>query len=144
MEQDERYFLTIPYDFAEDDVKKAFDLIQKNWDASLYRRGFGSYLSVEKVLKQDFSAMDGLFAELPKEQRKKASVICPAGLYCCGYSVGSWDKLPSVYSKMVNEVIKKGYQLTGFAMEIGLNEFAIDSMEKYVTQILIPIIKETP
>ena len=66
-------------------------------------------------------------------------LLRPAGQYLCGYSVGSWDKLPELYSHMIAYAKKHHLALTGNCYEIGLNEFAISRPEEYVARVSILI-----
>ena len=63
----------------------------------------------------------------------------PKGKYLCGYQKGSWDKAPAMYEKMIDYARKNNLSLTGYAYEIGLNEFAISNLEEYVTKFMIKI-----
>lgn len=51
--------------------------------------------------------------------------------------MGSWDRLPALYGRMLAFARKKGWELQGYSYEIGLNEFAISDSEEYVTQVTI-------
>ena len=44
-----------------------------------------------------------------------------------------------MYQKMIDYARRQHLTLTGFAYELGLNEFAISSPEEYVTKFMIQI-----
>ena len=54
----------------------------------------------------------------------------------------NWDKLPDLYQQMLDYANKNNLQLTGYAYEVGLNDFVISDEADYITKIMIKI-KET-
>ena len=66
----------------------------------------------------------------------------PKGKYLCGYQKGKWDKLPALYQQMLDYANKNNLHLTGYAYEVGLNDFVISDEADYITKIMIKI-KET-
>ena len=53
------------------------------------------------------------------------------------------DKLPALYQQMLDYANKNNLQLTGYAYEVGLNDFVISDEADYITKIMIKI-QETP
>lgn len=138
------YILTTDYDFKEYDMEKILAHLTQAWDIEQYRAGCGSYISAEKITAGEFEEYDGIFTQVQKIQKKNRSrylVPRPGGLYLCGYVKGSWDKIPAFYRKLLKYAENNHLKLTGYAYEMGLNEYAISSMEEYVTQIIVPVEK---
>lgn len=131
-------FVTAPYSFQDDDMPGAFSYMKSMWGIEQCRAGVGSYISLEKVQENNFSEYDGLFAPALNTKNKKVFVK-PAGKYLCGYCKGTWDKLPEAYEKMLSYADTHNLQLTGYAYERGLNDFAIELEQEYMTQIMIQI-----
>ena len=51
----------------------------------------------------------------------------------------TWDKLPALYQQMLDYANKNNLQLTGYAYEVGLNDFVISDEADYITKIVIKI-----
>ena len=134
-EQEE--LLTVPFAFKDEDLQNLFSYIKEKWGIEQCRAGVGSYISFEKVKNKKFEEYDGLFT--PSLSQTKENFIKTKGKYLCGYIKGGWDKLPKMYEKMLEYAKEKHLQLTGYAFEKGLNDFAICNENEYVTQILIKI-----
>ena len=66
-------------------------------------------------------------------------MIRPGGTYLCGYQRGTWDQLPALYGKLLSYAEEHGLQMTGYAFEMGLNDFAISNDSDYVTKIAIKV-----
>ena len=113
--------------------------LQSAWEHSSYKAGCGSYISLEKALQGQFDVYDGVFTPVDPQDDDSLFLLRPAGQYLCGYSVGSWDKLPELYSSMISYAKEHRFALTGNCYEIGLNEFAISRPEEYVARISILI-----
>ena len=113
--------------------------LQSAWEHSSYKAGCGSYISLEKALNGQFEVYDGVFTPVDPQDDDSLFLLRPAGQYLCGYSVGSWDKLPELYSSMISYAKEHRFALTGNCYEIGLNEFAISRPEEYVARISILI-----
>lgn len=61
------------------------------------------------------------------------------GTYLIYYHRGGWDTLPHAYRQIIEFTKKKNLKMTGYAYEIGINEFALSREEDYVTKISIRI-----
>lgn len=61
----------------------------------------------------------------------------PGGKYICAYYIGAWQELNSLYENIMIFAEKNDVQLVGNAYAMGLNEFAINKKEDYITQILV-------
>lgn len=134
-EQEE--LLTAPFAFKDEDMQRIFSYMKETWGIQQCRAGVGSYISLEKIKNKSFEEYDGLFT--PSLNKNKDSFIKNKGKYLCGYIKGDWDNLPMMYEKMLEYAEKCNLQLTGYAYEKGLNDFAISDKNEYVTQILIKI-----
>lgn len=136
--QDE-YLLTAPYRFANDDVAEVFRFVQNIWQPEQYRLGVGSYISLEKVQNAAFEVYDGLFSPTEKPKENDRVLLKPKGTYLCGYLCGSWERLPELYQKMFRLAKEHGLHFTGYAYEIGINDFAVSDIQDYVTQVSIQV-----
>lgn len=114
------------------------DHLQAAWNLCTYKKSCGSYISLEKVKYNQFETYDGIFTVL--DTKKRNLCLKPKGSYIRGFSIGDWDKLPSLYEKMLLFAKENNLTLTGNAFERGMNEFAILDMEDYITQIEIQCI----
>lgn len=138
-EYKEEKLLVIPFDFDNDDLSNLFTVAKDIWSIEQIRMGVGGYISLDKVLNNNFEIYDGIFSPVLKNQQHLKFVIKPKGKYLCGYQKGLWDDLPLMYQKMLTYAKENHIELTGYAYEIGLNEFVISSPKDYITQIMIKI-----
>lgn len=65
--------------------------------------------------------------------------MLPKGSYLCAYFKGSWDNLPEFYNEIIKFSNKHNIVLSGYAYEMGLNDFVSSSNENYITQIIIKV-----
>ncbi|MBU3876804.1 MerR family transcriptional regulator [Faecalicatena sp. AGMB00832] len=138
---EEKYLLLSPLQDQGEMQKNMIQIMEHLYTAqeyNAYKVGCGSYISLEKVKNNDFEEYDGLFTPVRKAGRGNHFVTLPTGVYLCGYCIGSWDKIPALYSKMLIWAKEHELELMGNCYETGLNEFAIADFEDYVTQIVIP------
>lgn len=133
--------LVLPYDFYDNDLSHVFSYMKNTWDIEQIRMGVGGVIAVEKILKKDFSQYDGLYTPALNQAPKKSIFHKPAGDYLCCYHKGKWETLPLAYEKILAFAAEHHFALTGYAYEIGLNEFAISNEEDYVTRIMIKVEK---
>ncbi len=100
--------------------------------------GIGGIIGVDKVAAGNFDFYDGIYAKAENTAAVNL-LIKPSGRYLCGWQRGTWDRLPELYREMIAFAKNNSLELTGYAYEIGLNEFVIASPDDYVTQIMIKI-----
>jgi DNA-binding transcriptional MerR regulator len=139
---DEEYLLMTPLSLIfenDDNLIQNSEPIMKHLQAAreicTYKKNCGSFLSVEKIQNGKYDEYDGIFTVVNK--KKENLYIKPKGRYIRGFSVGNWDKIPSLYKEILLFAEKHHLKLTGYAFEMGINEFAISDMNDYVTQIEI-------
>lgn len=131
--------LTFPYDFSEDDISQIFSPLKSTWGIEQIRMGIGSFISLDNVYNMNFTKYDGIYTITLNNKSVSNSFIKPKGRYLCGYQKGTWDKLPEMYQKMLDYSKKHDLELTGYAYEVGLNDFVISNPNDYVTKIMIKI-----
>lgn len=131
--------LTFPYDFSEDDIYQIFSPLKSTWGIEQIRMGIGSFISLDNVYNMNFTKYDGIYTIALNNKSVSNSFIKPKGRYLCGYQKGTWDKLPEMYQKMLDYSKKHDLELTGYAYEVGLNDFVISNPNDYVTKIMIKI-----
>lgn len=137
---DEEYLLVTPFSGSLENAEKPspnpvpiLRHLQSSWELCSYKKGCGSYLSLEKIKAKSFEDYDGIFTVIDKKRKNLQTK--PKGLYLRGYSFGAWEKLPALYEKMLLFAEEHHFILTGPAYETGLNEFAIPSVDDYITQV---------
>lgn len=131
--------LTFPYDFSEDDIYQIFSPLKSTWGIEQIRMGIGSFISLDNVYNMNFTKYDGIYTIALNNKSVSNSFIKPKGRYLCGYQKGTWDKLPEMYQKMLDYSKKHDLELTGYAYEVGLNDFVISNPDDYITKIMIKI-----
>lgn len=129
----------LPYDFLDDDISQVFIYLKDKWSIEQIRLGVGSFISLDKVINKTFERYDGIYTYTLGKTSLSDTLTRPKGKYLCGYQKGTWDKAPVMYEKMITYARQNTLMLTGYAYEIGLNEFAISSPEEYVTKFMIKI-----
>lgn len=137
----EEYVMLSPYSGEDYTVESLMAHLMEVWNLETYKIGCGSYISVEKIKAGSFEEYNGIFSPIQNKGKRADCAIMPEGRYLCGYVKGDWNKIPGLYRSMLDFAKCSGVQLTGYAYEIGLNEFAISDMNDYVTQILIKVIE---
>lgn len=131
--------LFYPYDFSEDDISQIFSHLKDIWGIEQIRMGMGSFISLDNVYKMNFDKYEGIYTIALNKKSVPNNFIKPQGKYLCGYQKGKWDKLPTLYQKMLDYATKNNLQLTGYAYEVGLNDFVISNEADYITKIMIKI-----
>ena len=96
-------------------------------------------LPVENLYQRKFDEYTSLYIEIPYPISKKGLHLQPSGTYLRAFYKGSWDKISDKYKEILAYVDKQGFSLYGFAYETGINEFVIDTIDEYITQIEIPV-----
>lgn len=129
----------LPYDFMEDDMAQLFSYLKDKWSIEQIRMGIGSFISLDKVVNKAFDKYDGIYTYTLDNTSGSKTFIRPRGKYLCGYQKGTWDKAPVMYEKLISHAHQNNLKLTGYAYEIGLNEFTISKPEQYVTKFMIMI-----
>ncbi|MEG2174702.1 MAG: MerR family transcriptional regulator [Oscillospiraceae bacterium] len=106
-------------------------------DHRLFSKSYGSMISAEKISAGKFEEYDCFFTKVEKSRSNSDRFIKPSGRYLRAFCKGPWDKIPSVYARMLEFAHTRELTLHGYAYEEGLNEMAISSMDEYVTQMMI-------
>lgn len=109
------------------------------WGIEQIRMGMGSFISLDNVCKMNFDKYEGIYTIALNKKSVLNSFIKPQGKYLCGYQKGKWDQLPTLYQQMLDYTHKNNIQLTGYAYEVGLNDFVISNEADYITKIMIKI-----
>lgn len=106
-------------------------------DHRQFNKSYGSMVSVENILSEDFDKDVCFFTRVGNANACSDLFIKPKGIYLRAFCKGDWTKIPSAYRRIVEYADKNNLTLTGYSYEEGINEMAISSMEEYVTQIMI-------
>ncbi len=131
--------LVYPYDFSEDDISQIFSYLKDIWGIEQIRMGMGSFISLDNVYKMNFDKYEGIYTIALNQKSVSNSRIKPQGTYLCGYQKGKWEQLPVLYQQMLDYAHKNNLKLTGYAYEVGLNDFVISNEADYITKIMIQI-----
>lgn len=135
----EEKLLFLPYDFSDDDISSTFSYMKDIWSIEQIRMGVGGMISIDKVMNNDFEIYDGIYTPVLSNVPGQNIFRKPKGKYVCGYHKGKWNTLPSAYQRIIAFANQNHLKLTGYAYEIGLNEFVISKEEDYITKIMIKI-----
>lgn len=141
-EYPEQPLLLTPLQYHETpltEMEQLLEHLQIAWECTTYKTNCGSYIALEKVRRGQFDIYDGLFTAVDTPARTAGFLLRPEGSYLCGYCVGDWGKLPSLYRNLLDFAGENKLSLTGNCYEMGLNEFAISQTSEYITQIQIQI-----
>lgn len=140
IECDEVRYSKVDFKITDNNLKELFLKIDKEIGLYSCREGVGSYISIDKVYKNNFEEYDGVFT-LSEEitSSGKNLLVKPRGKYLCGYMKGDWDNISIIYSKMLDYSKKNNIRLEGYAYELSINDFAISSIDEYITQVTIKI-----
>ena len=136
------YLLLTPMqlgDVEPEEMKQIIAHIQTAWEYTRFKSSCGSYLSLKKAREGSFEIYDGVFTPIYAPPKKSSLEVKPEGNYLCGYCVGDWSRIPGLYRQMLEYADDHGLELEGNCYEMGLNEFAISSMNEYVTRVEIRI-----
>lgn len=136
--EEEDYFI-LSYNFLSDDLTDLFSNLKNVWSIEQIRMGIGVFISVDKILNNEFQKYDGIYTPALQVSSSIKRITRPKGKYLCGYQKGTWNKLPELYCKMLSFADENDFELTGYAYELGLNEFVIADENDYITQIMIQI-----
>lgn len=123
--------------FDQEDYGILVEHAQSSPSHRLFNKSYGCMISTDKIKAQDFDNYDFFFTKIERNSSLSGVFIKPAGNYICAYCKGEWDKLPDTYRNILEFASKNGLTLKGFAYEEGMNEMAIQSMEQYVTRIMV-------
>ena len=87
----------------------------------------------------NFEAYDGIYTPALSSASAADSLTRPKGNYLCGYQKGVWSRLPLLYEAMTEYAEQNGLTLSGYAYEVGMNEFMISAPDEYITKVMILI-----
>ncbi len=116
-------------------IPTVLDHLKSSRDFTSFKVSCGSFISLKKIIKVDYSNYDGLFTEV--DTYKKGIYKRPKGKYLRGFSVGDWDKIPVLYSKMMLFASENNIELGEYAFERGINEVSISDISEYISEITI-------
>ncbi|WP_297635005.1 MerR family transcriptional regulator [uncultured Clostridium sp.] len=139
VELNEEYLLTTPlnlnFDHIEQNALPIMEHLKEAWDLCSYKKSCGSFISLEKVRKNQLDEYDGIFTVI--DIKGTNLFLKPKGTYIRGFLIGDWNRLPLLYNKLFKFAEDNNLTLTGYAFERGINEFAISDVDEYVTQVEI-------
>ena len=112
--------------------------LQKAWDLSKYKTSCGSLLAVEKIRHGEFQIYDGLYTQLESPAEVEGFYRKPPGTYLRGISIGSWEKLPGLYSRMLEFPLQKNMPMeereTLNGMLLSLKRTGVPDTVAYLTE----------
>ena len=104
---------------------------------SLYD-SFGSRISSTNLLKGEIREYDRYYSLCPDDSDIYDEIV-PGGTYLQTFCIGDWDKIPSVYEELLSYVNAYNLEICGYAYEEGLNEISLNSMDEYITRIVVAV-----
>ena len=138
-QRNKEIILTTPFSFRDDQL----DMIaQKLLELNISEGnsiGYGSYIALDKIRNHEYDAYDGLYLPIKKSLKSKSVMIRPKGYYLCAYIKGDWNQIPAFYEDIIAYADAHHIKLGKYAFETGLNDFAIHTIEDYVSEITIEI-----
>lgn len=140
-ECESKQLLVYPLDVTQDDFSQMFSHLKEIWGIEQIRMGIGSYIDLDCVYKMNFERYDGIFTVALNPKTDLNCFVKPKGKYLCGYQKGKWEQLPNLYQQMLDYAKLHHLQLTGYAYEVGINDFVISKEEDYMTKIMIQIVE---
>ncbi|WP_281714599.1 MerR family transcriptional regulator [Allobaculum stercoricanis] len=140
-ECEEKQLLVYPLDVTQDDFSQMFAHLKEIWGIAQIRMGIGSYIALDSVYEMDFERYDGIFTVALNPKTDLDCFVKPKGKYLCGYQKGEWDDLPNLYQQMLDYAKSHHLELTGYAYEVGMNDFVISKEADYITKIMIQIVE---
>ncbi|WP_195986581.1 MerR family transcriptional regulator [Clostridium sp. D53t1_180928_C8] len=121
----------------EIDLSTMIEHAKKFHTNRLFNHNFGSMISIDKLIKNDYNNADYFFTKIKKPTKKSGLFIKPNGRYIKAYCKGNWDGLPYKYNEILSFANENNLKLLGYAYEEGINELTIKNMDEYITQITI-------
>lgn len=103
----------------------------------IFNTSYGSMIPVKALMQGNFEDYSHYFVKVQNIKDKKGIFKKNGGEYIRAYSVGEWEKLPKAYERILKFAQEKRIKLSHYSYEQGINEMAINSMSKYVTEIMI-------
>lgn len=113
--------------------------VKKRHVTHLYSATYGSMIPVSNLYAGKFYDYTAMFMMVSAPPDQENLHIQPAGQYLRAYSKGTWDRIPDRYRELLRFCDAQGLELTGYSYENCINERVINSMDDYITQILIPV-----
>lgn len=123
--------------YDERDFSELLSQTQKLRPYRMFNQRYGTMLPVEDMAAQRWDAYACFFTQIQRPIPGTDLFVKPSGTYLRAYCVGSWDKLPDTYARIMAFAAAHALHLKGHAFEEGINEMAIGSMDDYVTQITV-------
>lgn len=106
-------------------------------DSRFFNKTYGAMIASEKLLAHHFDDYDCFFTKVDKKPKDLQVFIKPAGRYIQAFCKGNWDRLPETYAQILKFSEKQGLTLTGYSYEVGINEMVINTIDDYITHILV-------
>lgn len=121
-----------------EDVAILIEHAKKFHTHRLFNQTYGSMISVNKLMQNEFTNTDYFFIKVNSPSKKNELFVRPKGKYIRAYCIGDWDEnLPKTYKKILKYANECGLILSGYSYEDGINELTIRKMEEYITRIMI-------
>ena len=124
-------------EYEDDYLEKLTEHMQEVKDYRLFNQRYGTMLSIEKIIKEDFDVYDYYYSIVEGKKRNDPIFTKPSGNYIQIFSKGNWDQLPLVYIKIKKFAKDNGLKLIGYSYEEGINEMVISNLDDYITQVVI-------
>ncbi|WP_314588110.1 MerR family transcriptional regulator [Paenibacillus terrigena] len=123
--------------YDDDDFAVWMEHMQNLRSHGLHHKNTGSMISAENIMVGNFEEYDYFFTRITKPSKRLNFFVKPGGRYIRAYCKGNWGELPDTYRSIIEFAKEHGVTLKGHSYEEGINEMTINSIEEYITQIII-------
>lgn len=112
---------------------------------NIHDASYGYMISTENLYRNEFDNYYAIFIKVPALPLEEDTYTKSKGTYLRAYCQGDYDKLKVRYQELLAYAKQNHIKLTGYSFEKGINELVtgVSDMSKFITQIDIPILRET-
>lgn len=124
----------------ENAARQLYQLAERFHVLATRNRTYGSIITVKSLQEQKWGNYTGMFLEVEHDLTAPVFTTQPAGKYLQAFCVG-WHQFPTRYTEILTYAKKHHIQLSGLSYERGINQYMLNDLDDYVTQIEIQIAK---
>ncbi|HBF1560900.1 TPA: MerR family transcriptional regulator [Clostridioides difficile] len=112
---------------------------------NIHDASYGYMISTENLYRNEFDNYYAIFIKVSALPLEEDTYTKSKGTYLRAYCQGDYDKLKVRYQELLAYAKQNHIKLTGYSFEKGINELVtgVSDMSKFITQIDIPILRET-
>lgn len=100
----------------------------------------GSIISKNDLEKENYYDYSYYFTKVNKDNSNNEIIIKPKGLYVVGYLKGYYDKLPTIYKKLITYIKENNLSIAGCSYEdVLIDEVVVKNIDDYIIKVSIQI-----